>query len=236
MYADDVCIYTRSRDARIIDRRLQEALDALQTWYARWRIAVHPGKSTAVLFSRSGRRRKKHGNPSELTILGGVVPWHSQTKYLGLTMDSRLNWGAHINRVIDRGRQMAGTLAPLMNGRSKLDPARKIQLYKAVLRPTVTYASSVWATAAKTHRIKIQTFQNRMLRWALDAPWFVRSDTLHEDAGIDPIMNFIRNTATRFFDKARDHENPLVSKSQEYDARIPWKYPRPRSLIVASQD
>ncbi|GJQ80516.1 hypothetical protein Trydic_g12407 [Trypoxylus dichotomus] len=236
MYADDVCIYTRSRDARIIDRRLQEALDALQTWYARWRIAVHPGKSTAVLFSRSGRRRKKHGNPSELTILGGVVPWHSQTKYLGLTMDSRLNWGAHINRVIDRGRQMAGTLAPLMNGRSKLDPARKIQLYKAVLRPTVTYASSVWATAAKTHRIKIQTFQNRMLRWALDAPWFVRSDTLHEDAGIDPIMDFIRNTATRFFDKARDHENPLVSKSQEYDARIPWKYPRPRSLIVASQD
>ncbi|GJQ87645.1 hypothetical protein Trydic_g17469 [Trypoxylus dichotomus] len=134
-------------------------------------------------------------------------------------MDSRLNWGAHINRVIDRGRQMAGTLAPLMNGRSKLDPARKIQLYKAVLRPTVTYASS-----------------NRMLRWALDAPWFVRSDTLHEDAGIDPIMDFIRNTATRFFDKARDPENPLVSKSQEYDARIPWKYPRPRSLIVASQD
>ncbi|GJQ73179.1 hypothetical protein Trydic_g13449 [Trypoxylus dichotomus] len=86
-----------------------------------------------------------------------------------------------------------------MNGRSKLDPARKIQLYKAVLRPTVTYASAVWATAAKTHRIKIQTFQNRMLRWALDAPWFVRNTTLHEDAhhGLYP-----------------EHRNPFLRQSK----------------------
>ncbi|GJQ65865.1 hypothetical protein Trydic_g3967 [Trypoxylus dichotomus] len=74
MYADDVCIYTRSLDARVVDRRLQEALDALQTWYARWRIAIHPGKSTAILFSGSGCRLKKHGNPTELTIQGGIVP------------------------------------------------------------------------------------------------------------------------------------------------------------------
>ncbi|GJQ77334.1 hypothetical protein Trydic_g8632 [Trypoxylus dichotomus] len=141
MYADDVCIYTRSLDARVVDRRLQEALDALQTWYARWRIAIHPGKSTAILFSGSGCRLKKHGNPTELTIQGGIVPWHSQAKYLGITLDSRLNWGAHIPKTIDRGKQMAGTLAPLMNGRSKLDLARKIQLYKTVLRPTVTYDS-----------------------------------------------------------------------------------------------
>ncbi|GJQ76689.1 hypothetical protein Trydic_g15542 [Trypoxylus dichotomus] len=232
MYADDVCIYTRSLDARVVDRRLQEALDALQTWYARWRIAIHPGKSTAILFSGSGCRLKKHGNPTELTIQGGIVPWHSQAKYLGITLDSRLNWGAHIHKTIDRGKQMAGTLAPLLNGRSKLDLARKIQLYKTVLRPTVTYASAVWATAAQCHRIKLQNFQNRMLRWALDAPWFVRNTTIHEDAGVEPLLDYIRKTATKTFDTAREHQNPLVSNSQDYDSRLPWKYPRPRSLLT----
>ncbi|GJQ75498.1 hypothetical protein Trydic_g17585 [Trypoxylus dichotomus] len=232
MYADDVCIYTRSLDARVVDRRLQEALDALQTWYARWRISIHPGKSTAILFSGSGCRLKKHGNPTELTIQGGIVPWHSQAKYLGITLDSRLNWGAHIHKIIDRGKQMAGTLAPLMNGRSKLDLARKIQLYKTVLRPTVTYASAVWATAAQCHRTKLQNFQNRMLRWALDAPWFVRNTTVHEDAGVEPILDYIRKTATKTFDTAREHHNPLVSNSQDYDSRLPWKYPRPRSLLT----
>ncbi|GJQ79388.1 hypothetical protein Trydic_g16247 [Trypoxylus dichotomus] len=51
MYADDVCIYSRSLNARVIDRRLQTALDTLRDWYAKWRIAVHPQKSTAVLFA-----------------------------------------------------------------------------------------------------------------------------------------------------------------------------------------
>ncbi|GJQ65866.1 hypothetical protein Trydic_g3968 [Trypoxylus dichotomus] len=127
---------------------------------------------------------------------------------------------------------MAGTLAPLMNGRSKLDLARKIQLYKTVLRPTVTYASAVWATAAQCHRTKLQNFQNRMLRWALDAPWFVRNTTVHEDAGVEPILDYIRKTATKTFDTAREHHNPLVSNSQDYDSRLPWKYPRPRSLLT----
>ncbi|GJQ67787.1 hypothetical protein Trydic_g21088 [Trypoxylus dichotomus] len=117
MYADDVCIYTRSLDARVVDRRLQEALDALQTWCTQGgRIAIHPGKSTAILFSGSGCRLKKHGNPTELTIQGDHS-WHSQAKYLGITLDSRLNWGAHIHKTIDRGKQMAGrSTSPTSHG------------------------------------------------------------------------------------------------------------------------
>ncbi|GJQ75529.1 hypothetical protein Trydic_g17615 [Trypoxylus dichotomus] len=75
MYADDVSIFARPRDARIIDRRLYTALNTLQAWYAKWRIAVHPEKSTTVLFSRDGRRKTKHGNPAELTFQRGIIPW-----------------------------------------------------------------------------------------------------------------------------------------------------------------
>ncbi|GJQ65059.1 hypothetical protein Trydic_g7210 [Trypoxylus dichotomus] len=42
MHTDDVCIFTRSLNARIVDRRLQTALDTLQG-----RIAAHPEKRKA---------------------------------------------------------------------------------------------------------------------------------------------------------------------------------------------
>ncbi|GJQ77596.1 hypothetical protein Trydic_g20979 [Trypoxylus dichotomus] len=142
-------------------------------------------------------------------------------------MDSRLNWDAHIHRVIDRGRQMSRSLAPPMNGRSKLDPYRMILLYKAVVRPMLTYAAAVWATVAKSHRHKLQTFRNRTLRWALTALRYVRNTTIHQDAGIEPLMDFIRTIATQVFDRATDHQNPLVPTSQEYDFRIPGQYPGP---------
>ncbi|GJQ70724.1 hypothetical protein Trydic_g657 [Trypoxylus dichotomus] len=88
MYADDVCIYSRSLNARVIDRRLQSALDTLRDWYAKWRIAVYPQKSTAVLFAIGGHRRRKYGNEPDLTFLGGIIPWQREVKYLGVTLDS----------------------------------------------------------------------------------------------------------------------------------------------------
>ncbi|GJQ75241.1 hypothetical protein Trydic_g9840 [Trypoxylus dichotomus] len=93
IYADDVCIVTKSSNARIIDRCLQTDLNTLQDWCAKWRITVHPEKSTAVLFSIGGRRRRKHGNPTELIFHGGIIPWRPQIKYLGVILDSRVNWG-----------------------------------------------------------------------------------------------------------------------------------------------
>ncbi|GJQ87472.1 hypothetical protein Trydic_g23135 [Trypoxylus dichotomus] len=126
----------------------------------------------------SGLPRRKYGNLAELTFQGGIILWRPQIKYLGVILDSRVNREAHIHHVLDRGRQIFGTLYPLLIGRGKLDLIRKIRIYK----PIVTYASAVWATATTTHLNKLQTFQNRMLWMALNAPWFIRNTTLYEDA------------------------------------------------------
>ncbi|GJQ65696.1 hypothetical protein Trydic_g7781 [Trypoxylus dichotomus] len=123
-------------------------------------------------------------------------------KYRGVILDYRVNWEAHIHRILDRERQMFGTLYPLLIARGKLDPSRKIRIYKILLRLIVTYASAIWLTATTTYMNKLQTFQNRILLMGLNASWFVRNTTLHEDAGVEPLMDFIRKIETRFFDRA----------------------------------
>ncbi|GJQ79092.1 hypothetical protein Trydic_g5348 [Trypoxylus dichotomus] len=105
MYADDGCIFSRT---------------GTQSGEL---PSIPIEKTTAVLFSIGGRRRRRHGNPAKLTCRGGIIPWQQQVKYLGVTLDSRVNWVAHIHRVPDRGRQMLGTLNPLMVRREKLDPS-----------------------------------------------------------------------------------------------------------------
>ncbi|GJQ77151.1 hypothetical protein Trydic_g14829 [Trypoxylus dichotomus] len=90
---------------------------------------------------------------------------------------------------------MSRTLYPLMVGQGKLDPSHKIWIHKTVVRPIITYASAVWITAAPTHIKKLETFQNQTLRMALNAPWFVRNTTIQQDAGVEPLMDFIRRIA-----------------------------------------
>ncbi|GJQ79545.1 hypothetical protein Trydic_g16392 [Trypoxylus dichotomus] len=168
MYADYVCIYFRYLNARVIDRRLQIALVTLRDWYAKWGIAVHPQKSTAVLFAIGGRRRRKYGNASDLTFQRGIIPWQREVTYLGVTLNSRVNWAAHIHRVLDRGRKMFGTLYPMIVGRGRLDASLKVRIYKTVLRPAITFASAVWASASPTHIRKLEAFQSQALRSALN--------------------------------------------------------------------
>lgn len=231
MYADDVCVFTKSRDARIVERRLQESLDNLEAWYRQWRIAIHPQKSTAILFSRSGKRKRRHGEPQHLNIQGEAVPWKSEIKYLGVTLDRRLTFGSHVTAVTRRARQMMAALSPMINRRSKLNPACKIKLYRTIVRPTMTYASAAWATTAKCHMNKLQVIQNRVLRMALDAPWFVRNTTIHDDTNMETIEAFIRRTATKILARAEEHPNPLIADTQKYDPATPWRYSRPRMIL-----
>lgn len=225
MYADDVCIYTRSRSSVIAARRLQEASTRMFDYFAKWRVKVNPDKSTAVLFTR--RRREL---PDALELQGEPLPWRDKAKYLGVILDSKLTWASHVEEMASRASRAMVQLYPMINRRSKLDSVRKLRLYKAVVRPTMTYASSVWGTAAPSHVQKLQVIQNRALRMAFDAPWYVRNTTLHRDSAMETIADFIRAKAANDFSKIETHHNPLLQGLLNYDTER-LRYKRPRLLV-----
>lgn len=226
MYADDVCIYSRSWSPEVAARRLQAASDELLDYFAKWRVKINADKSTAVLFTR--RRQRP---PDALVLQGDELPWRSEARYLGVILDSKLTWKSHIDAMANRAKAALVNLYALINRRSKLDPLRKIRLYKAVIRPTMTYASSVWGYAAHSHVQKLQVVQNKVLRMAFDAPWFVSNATLHNDSQMATIGEFIRDKASTEFTRLENHPNPLLAGLMDYDTEH-LRYKRPRLLLV----
>lgn len=226
MYADDVCIYSRSWSPEVAADRLQTASEKLLDYFAKWRVKVNADKSTAVLFTR--RRQRP---PDAMVLQGDPLPWRSEAKYLGVILDSKLTWKCHIESMANRAIGALVSLYALINRRSKLDPLRKIRLYKAVIRPTMTYASSVWGYAAHSHVHKLQVIQNRVLRMAFNAPWFVSNATLHNDSQMATIEEFIRDKASTEFMRLENHPNPLLEGLMDYDTDH-LRHKRPRLLLV----
>lgn len=178
MFADDVCLYARSIDVRRVGTLLEESLDRLDRWYKDWRIQIQPAKCTAVCFTRSGKRKRRHGRPEELWIQG--ASFHGAPRLNTWESPWTLDWHLiHTNRA----RQMLRAFYVIMNRRSKLDPASKIQ-------------------PANCHMTKLQVIQNRVLRMSLDAPWYVRNTTLQQDTRMEAVAGFIHRTARKIFDKA----------------------------------
>jgi hypothetical protein len=226
MYADDTAIMTRSKQPRLATVHLQEAANALETWFRRWRIEVNPEKSSALLITRRYVARE-----GQVRMFGEDIPWKGQVKYLGVVIDKRLAFIPHVNYAVGKGKMVTGQLSPLTCRRSKMSIKNKLVLYKSVVLPTMTYASAAWGHVSDAQLHKLQVIQNQFLRRTFNAPWFVRNDQLHREAKVPMLKELLLEIAQRTFEKVKEHENPLVREAVDYDEAGPSRCKRPKTVL-----
>lgn len=237
LYADDTAIYLRDRfKGKVQHGHLQSATNALGEWFRKWRMEVNPEKSTAVYFSRALRRPNTAPQPN-ITLFGKPIPWSDHVKYLGVTFDSRLSFASHIRRVRNRASLYLGRLTPLFRSK-KLSLRSKVRLYLTCIRPVMTYASVVFAHASNRYINSLQAIQNRFLRRATGAPWYVRNFNLHKDLQIPTIRQYLKVSSNRYFDQAVNHTNPLISQPANYHVFPEFKQRRrrPRHVLCDPDD
>ncbi|GFV92216.1 putative RNA-directed DNA polymerase from transposon BS [Trichonephila clavipes] len=128
------------------------------------------GTPNSFFILRNFTRQWCIGNLPHVNIFNQPVPWVTEYKYLGLILDTKLNFAKHIHSAHQKAAEMICTLNRLISPKSKLALRHKVLLYKAILHPLMLYASPIWAGAAVTHLKRLHTFQNIQLRRAANAP------------------------------------------------------------------
>lgn len=196
MFADDTALAVQNYDINEAAATLQTSLDRLSAWLDRWKLKLNPTKCQAKIFTL---RRPR--DPNNLIISGEEIQWNppdSGIKYLGVYLDRKLTFGIHINRKLNECYTRLRILYPIMNRKSPLRIQCAVLLYQSVLRPILTYACPVWVGASNTQIRKLQVIQNKILRIATSAPWFVRNTQIHRETGVPYIADFIGKTTKQF--------------------------------------
>jgi hypothetical protein len=96
-------------DPSLLVGYLEAYLDRLELWLRNWRIAINVPKSTAVLFAKAARSVRQ---PRPVQFLGEPIEWVQTARYLGVTLDTRLTWSAHVNQVRKGGSKIERTWPP----------------------------------------------------------------------------------------------------------------------------
>ena len=111
LYADDTCIYISDSDINALFDVLNIELAALLEWLNANKLTLNVDKTFYMLFHR---RRIKTDN-LKLTIGQGTMKQTSQCKYLGLIIDNKLNWAAHIAHVKSKISKCVGILKDVLS-------------------------------------------------------------------------------------------------------------------------
>ena len=87
-YADDVAILIGGKFEETVSERLQVALNIVSRWCVGIGLNINPKKSTIVAFTR----RRSRARLQKPTLFGETIEYSKEVKYLGLTIDEKLNF------------------------------------------------------------------------------------------------------------------------------------------------
>ena len=162
MYADDVKLF-RKIISPVDGLLLQDDLNRLTSWSLKWGLTLNPSKckSFTMTLRRAPVRTHYFINQTELETV-------SEMRDLGVILDTKLTFAAHISHVVSRANRALGLMIRSFqtgsNG-SKFNRAALQTAYFANVRSILEYCSVIWAGAADSHTVRVDRVQHKFLIW-----------------------------------------------------------------------
>jgi hypothetical protein len=120
-------------------------------------MEFNPSKCQVVRISN-----KRNLYLSSYNIRGHVLEVTDSAKYLGVHIDSKLNFNTHVDAVTKKANS---TRAFLSRNFSRCTRNIKAASYKTYIRPVVEYASIAWAPHAQRNIKKVEQVQRSSARY-----------------------------------------------------------------------
>ena len=210
LYADDTVIYIADSDSRKAVSKLQSDIDALSSWCQANDIKANTDKTKVMVFG--SHKSLETLPPFEVKIDSTPLQVVTSYKYLGITLDSQLNYNSHVNKIIS---SVASKLKQFQRMRSFLSIKAATLVYKSMLLPILEYGDVFLSAASKANRKKLHTLQNKGLRCALNKGLDTSSALLHTEAGLMKLARRREQHLINFmYDWSRNPDN-LKKKSKK---------------------
>ena len=144
---------------------LQSDLNRLATWSATWHLKLNPAKCHTTTFSL-----RKLPIPATYTLDGTALQRRTETRDLGVILDSKLTFAAHIDTTIAKANRMLGLLIRSMqasrrHSRAPIDHKVMLCTFYAHVRSIIEFGCVVWAGAAVSHLKRLERVQHKFLMW-----------------------------------------------------------------------
>jgi len=150
-YADDVVIIAKAQKA------LKETFITLQKEAEKLGLIINTNKTEYMQLTRKTNIIKE-----DTEVKGKSYEAVNQFIYLGSQINSKISIQEEIRLRIQAGNRSLFANKKLLNNKD-FNAASKLQIYKSIIRPAVTYGCEKWAMTV-TGQNRLLVFERRLLR------------------------------------------------------------------------
>ena len=165
LFADDStlsCKFTNS-DEVLITQTLNSELKLIDEWLTTNKLKVNYSKSKFIVFSY-----RKSISISPLQFGSNTISQTDSIKFLGITLDNKLNFREHIGSICCKISKSVGLLYRL----NKFFPSDTLKtLYHTLVVPHISYGIEAWYGAPQCARSRVFVLQKKAIRAIHSLPY-----------------------------------------------------------------
>ena len=152
-FADDFNLFLNETDPTDIETKLNNELAQIAEWLKVNKLALNIDKTSCMLFGN-----KKGYSKIRLCLQGKQITQISTIKFLGVMIDEKLNWKAHVSYISGKIWRVIGVIIEARN----LGKKALLSLYYTLIYPYLTYCHQVWGSTYQYNIDTLEKLQNRL--------------------------------------------------------------------------
>lgn len=182
LYADDIALLYDGNDSNVMQNKIDEDMEKLKKWMDLQQLTINTKKTKYMLITNL------HNFRLNVKYKNEAIEKVENFKYLGIHIDSKLNWKNHIDYVAKKTSIMAGLLKRI----SRACPSNLFKsIYYSLFHSHIMYGIIVWSCAGKVKMKRLQIIQNRAIRNLYGYPIHTNTHTIHTENNLLQIRDIV---------------------------------------------
>lgn len=176
LFADDTAVKYRAKSLEQLRRDIQHDLTLISEWLTNNKLKANSEKTKFMVFSKSERGATQIDQFDFLISLNEKrIQRVRSYEYLGVVIDDKMHWNAHIDKVRD---DISPYVFALRKMRPYVSESTASQVYNAFVASRLVYASPVWRTAPNYKLQTLRVLQHSAIKTIRRLPWLTSSSSL----------------------------------------------------------
>ena len=156
LFADDCALMLASDSLQSVEQTANSITPLIYDWLCANRLTLNVSKTYYQIYSHVDDKPDIN-----ISINSQKINRASTVRYLGVILDERLNWKAHIARTRNT---VARNIGLISRAKYILNKPLLILLYQSLVLPYLSYCAFIWGSNYPTNLISINRIQKRIVR------------------------------------------------------------------------